>query len=229
MQKSELLSAIPGIDHGFLIKTTATEIVRSWERKTSLAKQVHGHDLIWSADFEQKLRVADAIATSTPNHPIGVQTADCTPILLAAIDEQEQPIGVLAIHAGWRGAAQRIVEKSVHEFLLSLAKTQKVATVKATIGPCISKNKFEVGEDVTEQFPHVRAEFKGTTNGQRKYWFDLEKENYRQLCAACESLNFPLEVDRLNCCTFSNPDQYPSFRRDGGTGERIIAFISLCK
>ena len=52
---------------------------------------------------------ADALITSTPGLLLGVQTADCVPILLA--DTRRRVVA--AIHAGWRGTLARIAVKTL--------------------------------------------------------------------------------------------------------------------
>ena len=75
----------------------------------------------------------DAIITNVPNLLIGVNTADCAPILL--FDDKNNYIA--AIHSGWRGTIGSIIENTVTEL-----KELGCTSVIAVIGPCISKNNL---------------------------------------------------------------------------------------
>ncbi len=199
------------------------------EENISLAKQVHGNKLLWISSPEFKQRDGDAIGTSQNDLIVAVQTADCTPVLLAAQDSSRQAIAIVAIHAGWRGTAAKIVESVINELPNQIPTWNRVKSITATIGPCISKSAFEVESDVVNAFPELKAEPKGKVNGREKFLFDLEGENARQLQLAVERLNLPLALDRMHECTLSQPEIYPSYRRDGSTGERIISFIGFSK
>ena len=191
-----------------------------------MAKQVHGTKLLWASERELKKTEADALATSELELPIAVQTADCAPVLFVPLDSSGSAKAVLLVHAGWRGTARHIVERAVEEFV---QKVQGVKSLVAVIGPCISKEAFEVGQDVMDAFPHVKPNSKGIVNGREKFYFDLEAENFRQLEAVSKRLSLNIAVDRLQLCTHSDPEAFPSYRRDGATGERIISFIELSK
>ncbi|MDH4027852.1 MAG: polyphenol oxidase family protein, partial [Nitrospirota bacterium] len=85
--------------------------------------------------------VADAVVTSRKNVFIGVLVADCVPVLL--YDPAKEVAG--AVHAGWRGTAQRILMNTIrtmHEKFLCSASDILVA-----IGPSIKQCSYEVGEE----------------------------------------------------------------------------------
>jgi YfiH family protein len=81
----------------------------------------------------------DAIITNLPGVLVGIQTADCAPILLC----DEKKGFVAAIHAGWRGAIGNVVENTV-----SLLTKLGCKNICAAIGPCIQKQSFEIGDDL---------------------------------------------------------------------------------
>ncbi len=89
---------------------------------------------------------ADASFTTQPGVVLSAMTADCLPILLAAKDGS----AVSAVHAGWRGLADGIVENAVSLFESEL---------QAWIGPAIGFDSFEVGEDVREAFCASHPEY----------------------------------------------------------------------
>ena len=176
--------------------------------------------------MEKKAREGDALATAKANLQIGVYSADCVPILVAAV-QGHQPIGIMAIHAGWRGTAQQIVLSSCKEFFNKLQAPD--VNFFAAIGPCISYESFEVGAEVFQAFPNAErdglAKFLREVDGQKKYLVDLPRENARQLQEAGKSL--PLQVEILGHCTWKEHDRYPSFRRDKEKAGRILSFLKI--
>ncbi len=88
----------------------------------------------------------DAVVTDISRLCIGVSTADCVPVLL-----YDAVKGVVAaVHAGWRGTVARIVEKVLETMQERYGCS--LADVKAVIGPSISLNAFEVGDEVYDAF-----------------------------------------------------------------------------
>ncbi|SRR5579884_85456 len=97
-------------------------------------------------------RAGDALLLRRPGVVVGVKTADCFPVLV--VDPRLH--AAAAIHAGWRGAAQRIVEKAVGE--MRRAFHSEPADLWAAIGPGIQACCFEVGPEVLEEFQSQFAE-----------------------------------------------------------------------
>jgi YfiH family protein len=104
----------------------------------------------------------DALISNMPGVLLGVQTADCVPVLLA----DTRCRAVAAIHAGWRGTLARIAAKTLGR--MSMAFGTRPADVVAAIGPAIHRCSYEVGPEVAQafagQFPHARD------------WFDVPHE-----------------------------------------------------
>lgn len=224
--QSSLLNKIPGIQHGFTTKLLPLSEQEEIENKTCTVKQVHKDLMVWIDHFEKRKQEADALATQIPLLPLGVFSADCTPVLLVAI-ANKKPIGIATIHAGWRGTALNIVEKS----FVSFAEKTKAQHFVAAIGPCISKASFEVGQEVIDAFPHAEnlglAHFLRLDAGKRKYLMDLSGENFRQLQNAAAQANVSIEIDNLGHCTFQESHRYHSFRRDREKAGRILSFLSF--
>jgi hypothetical protein len=89
---------------------------------------------------------ADGIMTAAGSVLLTIRIADCLPLLL--VDPRRR--AVAAVHAGWRGALARIVEKSVGDLRRVFGSDPH--DVLAAIGPCIRSCCFEVGEEVVEAF-----------------------------------------------------------------------------
>lgn len=89
--------------------------------------------------------VADAIVTTRQDVTLGIQTADCVPILLA--DLTHKVIGI--IHAGWRGAFSGIIQNTVALFE---KKGAHPSQIRAAIGPCIHQDSYEVSPAFRDDF-----------------------------------------------------------------------------
>ena len=92
----------------------------------------------------------DAVMTNVRNTVIGVSTADCIPVLV--YDPEHH--AAAAIHAGWRGTVQRIVLKTMQQ--MEQMYHTNPAVCKAAIGPGISLDSFEVGDEVYEAFTEAQ-------------------------------------------------------------------------
>ncbi len=105
--------------------------------KFSFLSQVHGNDIV-EAKPELSPK-ADGLYTGERSHALVIQTADCLPVLLAGREK------VIALHAGWRGLAKRIIScaSRLGEFEW------------AAIGPHIRKESFEVGMDVARELEPI--------------------------------------------------------------------------
>lgn len=88
----------------------------------------------------------DALITNQPGLLLAVQVADCLPILLA--DPKRRVVA--AVHAGWRGTAKRIAEKTIGEMRARFGC--RPADLRATIGPGIHSCCYQVGREVVEAF-----------------------------------------------------------------------------
>ena len=111
--------------------------------------QVHGVEvaLIDRPDLtRQDLEGYDALITKLPGCAIGVRTADCIPVLLY------DPVckAVAAIHSGWKGTVRRITDHAIGVMEREFGTV--ASDLKAVIGPGISRNSFQVGPEVIQQF-----------------------------------------------------------------------------
>lgn len=91
-----------------------------------------------------EIKETDALLTNQPGICICVQTADCVPILL--FDHVENVIG--AVHAGWRGTVNKIIEVALQKMILKYNSSPK--NIRAAIGPSIGLEVYEVGDEVVQ-------------------------------------------------------------------------------
>lgn len=172
-----------------------------------------------------KLNGIDALITNLPQICVTISTADCVPVLLYAADKQV----VAAIHAGWRGTVLQIVRKTIQcmkdRFLCNPLQ------IHAVIGPSISQEAFEVGNEVVEEFRNSNAWLEKDIESlfwknpiSNKTHIDLWKANEFQLLYE----GIPIEqTENAKICTFKNYTDYFSARKLGINSGRILSGIFI--
>lgn len=191
------------------------------------AKQVHSADssLVTSlSKVQQTPMTCDALLTNEKNILLGIQTADCLPVLVA--DPKNQAI--VGIHAGWRGTLARIVEKSVEQLVKNFGSNP--SNCLAATGPAIGQCCFEIGPEVKEafetEFPSYGSKLFNNHQPNGKSHMDLRLANQEQL------LSCGLKSDNIfvwNDCTLCRMDLYFSYRGEISRGAvgRLLSVIGL--
>jgi len=198
--RSPQLDAID-IPHGFGTRhgddNAIAKAIHLADRQWVRVRQVHGHAVHISShaatDSDEHPRCdADAVVLNDADAVTRILTADCVPILLASTDGTK----VAAIHAGWRGMVSGVIAEAVDALALRFV---------AAIGPCIGVARFEVGEEVAEQFD------------QRFVRRDLGSRPHVDLRAAAHAMLHNLgaqAIDTTDRCTANDEDDFYSYRRD---------------
>lgn len=178
---------------------------------------------------EQIIEGVDAVMTNELNVCIGVSTADCIPILL--YDTKHQ--AAAAIHAGWRGTVKHIVQKTIKE--MGIVYQTKPQELQAVIGPGISLQNFEVGDEVYEQFANACFDMERIAKRFRviqpkegelplKWHLDLKLSNRIDM----ETMGvLPQNIIDEEICTYDNTNDYFSARKLGVDSGRIYNGIIL--
>jgi YfiH family protein len=183
--------------------------------------QVHSADVVHVTGPLPERPRADAMVSATPGLALGVLTADCQPVLLA--DHRAQVIG--AVHAGWRGARDGVLEETVAAMEgLGAARDH----INAVIGPSISQAAYEVGPEFTEGFladdPDNAQFFADGCEG--KYQFDLPGYGLHRLRRAGVG-----QAEWTRHCTYGDSARFYSYRRATHAGEadygRLVSAIRL--
>lgn len=136
---------------------------------------VHSDNVLILDSNTKELEEADAVITHLKDIPILITAADCVPILLYAPDKKVFGL----IHAGWRGTANNIAEKTV----VAMIENYKIrpSQIIAAIGPAIGQKRYEVNEDVAELLVQAtKSEEILDVNGIKPK-ADLKLANYIQL------------------------------------------------
>jgi len=178
--------------------------------------QTHSTDVI-ELPSTQILPAVDAAWTNQKATVCVVLTADCLPVFF--YHSKQDAIAV--VHAGWRGLAGGIIEKTIN------AMTSTPEHLQVWLGPAIGANEFEVGEDVKDIFCKDEQEaslcFKPSTK-------TLDKQHYLAdiYCLAKKRLHNcgVNSISGGDFCTVSGAEQFFSYRRDGETG-RMASLIWL--
>lgn len=188
--------------------------------------QVHGVSVRVVALCEDPVVVRqeqhDALIAPAGGLAVGVRTADCVPILLA----DTVTGGVAAVHAGWRGAVNQILLRTIDRMRAELG-TEPGALV-AAVGPHIRVADFEVGEEVVAAAEAaVRAADPSSSlqvvqRGDGKPHVDLAALVAHQLRSAGVT-----RIDDVGGCTYRDAARFFSYRRDAGrTGRHLAAVVS---
>ena len=184
-------------------------------------RQVHGTRVVrvGAADAAPgaSSHEADALVTSEAGLACVVQAADCLPVLLSAPDGR----AVAAAHAGWRGLAAGVVERTV-EVLCEVGGCRP-SEVVAWLGACIGPDAFEVGADVLTAFDAVperrdRALARFKAMGGAKWHADLAGLASDRLEASGVA-----RIGGGTWCTVTDASRFFSYRRDGVTGRMAAA------
>jgi len=180
--------------------------------ETAGARQVHGDDVLY-VEAPGQYEGYDALLTDRPGLVLTVTVADCAPVL---VFDPRQGV-VAAIHAGWRGTAARIVEKTLRE--LTNRFGSRPVDCYVYIGTCIDECSYEVDADVADHFPLPHKRWDGD---RHKFYIDLKGANRSQLLEA----GVPdAQVDLSPFSTVTDNRDYFSHRREKGRTGRSLAII----
>ncbi len=160
----------------------------------------------------------DGLMTDEPGILLGVQTADCLPILIA--DTRQR--AVAAFHAGWRGTLKAIAERGVASMRKEFGSRPEDLT--AAIGPGIGSCCFAVGPEVEALFSARFSYAEELFDKQETLRMNLAEANRRQLLSAGLS---PHKIYLLGMCTNCRTDLFFSYRAERGHTGRMLAVIGI--
>lgn len=181
--------------------------------------QIHSADVV-VAEVGARPK-ADGLVTNRPGVALSILTADCQPVLFA--DAEAGVIG--AAHAGWKGALDGVLEATLDAMEELGAERGRVVAV---IGPSISQQAYEVGQEFLERFMDEDPDYgRFFVNGAPgKYQFDLVGFGLMRLRAAGVA-----EAEWTGHCTYADEARFYSYRRATHRGEadygRLIASIRV--
>lgn len=161
---------------------------------------------------------ADAVYTTNENIVCAVMTADCLPLLIT----DKEGSCVAAIHAGWRGLCDGIIEETIRKLPV------EPQSLLVWLGPAIGPNVYEVGKEVYDAFTldkqdDSEAKQAFTAVAEQHWLLDM----YRMATLRLNKLGV-MNIYGGNRCTYSEKEQFFSYRRDGVTG-RMASLIWIDK
>jgi len=175
-------------------------------------------DTVFILDSGTDPVIADAVVTVKRGILIGVQVADCVPILLC----DRRKMVVSAVHAGWKGTAARIIRKTIG------VMAERFGSIPGDIvmacGPSIRGCCYQVGNEVIDAV--CSATEKGDYHAQNDdgSFIDLSAANrYQAISSGVPAENIWIADD----CTFCNPRKYHSFRYHKNHAGRQAGFIGI--
>jgi len=184
--------------------------------------QVHGVDVVHAnhpVDGRRWVARADGIITNRPDVPLVMRYADCVPLLV--YDPEAQAIGLG--HAGWRGTVQGMATNMVRA--MQQAYGSDPGNLQVVIGPSISPERYQVGEEVVEAARDYYGEDADIIHRDPR-----DGTAYLDLWAA-NTLDFQKagveDVEVMGICTYQNTDDFHSHRAEKGRTGRFGVVMSL--
>ncbi|HKO14158.1 MAG TPA: peptidoglycan editing factor PgeF, partial [Acidobacteriaceae bacterium] len=217
----------------------AAQLITLRQIHSSLIRRVDEADLERAQPWK-----GDGFMTDQPGLLLGIQTADCIPVLVADVKRK----AVAAFHAGWRGTLKRIVENGVGRMRLEFRSRPE--DLVAAIGPGIAACCYAVGEEVRSEFlsqfayaPELFTEVSDSDPIREKYpllfltarapghsnlgpslHLDLFEANRRQLLDAGVR---PDAITVIGDCTRCQNNRYFSYRAEQGFTGRMLSVAGI--
>ena len=210
--KAFFTGKVPGADFDRLAR------IASMDKKNIYVPIQKHTDKVILLDSSLDPKIGDAVITSRKDILVGVQTADCVPILL-----YDRRFGVAgAVHAGWRGTAAEILRKSIRALMDRYHSSPGELLI--AIGPSIRWCCYDVGYEVVEAMRGTAGEGEYVVQRGEKYSLDLATANKHQAL----SMGIPPEnIWMSDECTFCLNEKYYSYRFAKGSTGRQGGFIRI--
>jgi YfiH family protein len=167
---------------------------------------------------DMKVVVADAVVTENRGILLGVQVADCVPVLI--YDSEKKVAG--AVHAGWRGTAHGILKKTLKAMENQFRCMPE--NIHIAFGPSIQQCCYSVDRDVKDAIPETEDIKDCCRSKNGKYFIDLTSINYHH---AIVSGVVDKNIWCSGECTCCNPDRYYSYRYSKGSTGRQGGYIMM--
>ena len=169
-----------------------------------LPLQKHTDEVI-TLENSFKPEIADAVITGRKGVLIGVQVADCVPVLL--LDKRNSTIGT--VHAGWRGTAARIITKTIESMMKHFSSSPE--DIHIAIGPSIRWSCYQVGYEVKNAIYNATGDGEYYIHKDGRYCIDLSSANiYQAVSIGVLKKNIWISHE----CTYCDPKEYYSYRYD---------------
>jgi hypothetical protein len=161
--------------------------------------QLHGAEFVTLREgpLPDERTTADGLVSERADVLIGIHVADCVPVLVARSDGRR----VAALHAGWRGLVAGVIPCAL--------ALMDGGPLLAAIGPCLARERFEVGPEVVHAFRRAGLAATISEHEHARAQIDLRQAARLQLASAGVEL-----CDTSDRCTWTHAEEFFSYRRD---------------
>jgi len=211
-------------------------------------KQVHSADVLLPSEIESQTSgglpmmtdgvrapfpLADGVLTEHSGQSGWACSADCTPALICDVATRQGA----AVHAGWRGTAQKILPAAIARMI---QQGSALKNLRVALGPAIEGAVYQVGEEVAVEVGRTIASAKLLTPeelleellnieeppllsdpNQRKVRLDVRRINKMQM------IQMGLADEQIAIaphCTYQEPEKFFSYRR---THEKKVQWAGI--
>ena len=242
------LAEVGGVGMEFVgLRQVHSGLIRVIERREGVLREEVFAGGLQTADGRAVLR-GDGLMTDVPGVMLGVQVADCVPVLVVDVRRR----AVAAFHAGWRGTLARIVERGIGTMRLRYGS--RPGDMVAVVGPAIGACCYSVGEEVRSefesQFAYARELFTevydsdpvrerypllfmtarapGHSSIGPQIHLDLWEANRRQLLdAGLRPKRITVVGECTACARVGGAPKYFSHRSESGFAGRMMALVGV--
>ena len=171
--------------------------------KLKLITQIHSNkvEIIDQNNLNEKI-IADGSITKNKNIALAIMTADCAPIFIFDLDCSI----ICCLHIGWKGCLTNIVKTAVK--IIAKITSKKLIAI---VGPCLSKENFEVEEkfknDFISQDLHYENFFSIKSNQQKPHFDMRGLINYQLKSCSVD------RISNIDIDTYLNEHLFFSHRR----------------
>ena len=176
--------------------------------------QVHSSKCIDAANIDSIIE-ADASFTSKVGVVCAIMTADCLPVFIS--NKDGTMVGLA--HAGWRGLISGVIENLIKSF------NSDGDNLLVHLGPAISKESFEVGEE-------VRRLYLAENNNFERSFMTKNNKIFLDLYDAARVILDGFQIESISGgdrCTFRESSDFFSYRRDGIHSGRMAHLIWMAQ
>jgi hypothetical protein len=233
---------LEGFPHGFFTQhfsprpPEALVVALQADATVYRLKQVHG-DVVFSASEIQPVPQAvaeaetetfpsaDGLVTEQAGQAIWVCTADCVPALVADVQTGQ----AAAVHAGWRGTAQKVLPKAIARLQ---AQGSQLQDLRVALGPAIAGEVYQVSTTVAAEVGATVIHQLLAHPDPEPILHDLKQQPGSPFLNDPQPGRIKLDVRRVNVlqleqlglapeqiaiapfCTYQTPEHFFSYRRD---------------
>lgn len=190
--------------------------------------QIHGNVVhTINAPWDERPQ-GDGFVTDKAGIALGILTADCAPVLFYGLKADGAPV-IGAAHAGWGGALKGVLDETVLKMTQIGAQKD---TIRACVGPCISRSSYEVTIDFVDPFLEENEDAENFFHSGAK-----EGQLMFDLSGYCAWRLFRVGLKNVTVMdkdTYKNQDEFYSYRRathnnDSDYGRQISVISIGCE